>query len=691
VTPLTGPATPPEPSFETLVQLAQAKHRNRQVNAHIPLTGAELCAAFERELDDAKVISFDVFDTLLLRRVAHPVDVFLHLDQQPAFVRHRFTRPVAELRIEAEKRARQRLFDEHKTGEVELPEIYSAFCELAHLLHEVAHELVEAEETLELLLCRPNPRLQTLFQRARATGKPIIALSDTYHRHVFLVRLLEAIGTPLPAESVFASSHWRINKQSGQLFGAVFDHLRLLPGDLLHIGDHPISDYRVPRQLGVRTLAHGHHGSGQPATPGSAADARLRSVVRSYGAYAACVPSTPGGFWWELGHNTFGPLMTGFALWLAKRFREDRIDRAYFLLRDGEIFHRTFEALFPPSADLPHCQRLPSSRRAYVFPILKIAPEFVLPNLMVCSEARPVGEFLERLDIPAIEFEAEFRACGFQSVAELLDARRAGQRLKTLLERPRIQNALQRVSEHEYECLVGYLRQQGVLTAGRVALIDLGWHGTIHKAVQKLVNARQSGPQITGYYLAQFPNFRRFVPEHLRAGSYLGGPEENERIRGIASLSQLLEIVCSSASGSLRRFVRSGTAFVPILQPNPVSEEQIEALSAIHEGIVSFAREYHAMPEALRAGELPPALAVEEYLRLVRSPTKEEAMRIGHLVHGDDFGTDRVRGLAQFRSGAWTPETLWEDYERAYWKPGMLNQATPQGNALRTLWWLLQP
>jgi hypothetical protein len=106
---------------------------------------------------------------------------------------------------------------------------------------------------------------------------------------------------------------------------------------------------------------------------------------------------------------------------------------------------------------------------------------------------------------------------------------------------------------------------------------------------------------------------------------------------------------------------------------------------------VSFAREYHAMPEALRAGELPPTLAVEGFLRLVRNPTKEEAMRVGHLVHGDDFGTDRVRGLAQFRSGVWIPETLWEDYERAYWKPGMLNQPTPQGHALRTLWWLMQP
>jgi len=112
---------------------------------------------------------------------------------------------------------------------------------------------------------------------------------------------------------------------------------------------------------------------------------------------------------------------------------------------------------------------------------------------------------------------------------------------------------------------------------------------------------------------------------------------------------------------------------------NPVSPEQIAALSAIHEGIVAFAREYRVTPDALRAAELPPGLAVEGFLRLVRNPTKEEAVRVGGLVHGDDFGTDRVRGLAQFRSGVWTAETLGEDFERAYWKSGMLNQPTPRG------------
>jgi hypothetical protein len=189
-----------------------------------------------------------------------------------------------------------------------------------------------------------------------------------------------------------------------------------------------------------------------------------------------------------------------------------------------------------------------------------------------------------------------------------------------------------------------------------------------------------------------FPRFREFLPEHLRACTYLGGPDDSHPpVRGISAVPQLLEIVCSSASGSLRHFARTGGEYHPVLQPNPASAEQLHALGEMHDGITAFAREYRATPGTLGADEIPPGVAVEGFLRLVREPTKEEAVRVGGLVHGDDFGTSTARHAARFRPTSDTAEALWEDYQRAYWKAGLLNQPSPQGAALRTLWWLMQP
>ncbi|QJW92545.1 hypothetical protein [Frigoriglobus tundricola] len=542
-----------------------------------------------------------------------------------------------------------------------------------------------------MLLCRPNPRLRDLFHRAVGTGKPVVALSDTYHRRSLLVRLLEAVGTPLPADAIFASSEWRVNKQSGHLFDAAFNTLQVAPAEVLHVGDHPVSDFRTPRTRGVKAVLHGHHGTGHLRTAGAAPDAPLRSLLRAHASYAARGTLAPGGFWWQLGHTTFGPLMVGFALWLRQRFRADRIDRAYFLLRDGEIFHRVFEALFPPAADVPACSRLAASRRAYVFPVLDGAPDFVLPNLTVCAGPRPVGEFLDRLGVPAAAYGDDFHACGFRDPAERIDGRREGPRLLALFDRPRVRQALLETSRRERECLVGYLRQQGVLSAGRVALIDLGWHGTIHKAAQLLATAFGTGPQITGYYLATFPKFRNVAVPHLRARAYLGGPGDTDPlVRAIATAPQLLEIVCSSAAGSLLHFARSGHGFDPVLRANPAGADQLHALGEVHAGTVAFAREYRDTPAALRADAIPPALAAEDLLRLLTNPTKDEATRVGGLAHGDDFGTDAVRYAARFRPTSDTPEAVWEDYLHAFWKPGLLNQPSPQGAVLRTLLWLTQ-
>jgi FMN phosphatase YigB (HAD superfamily) len=672
------------PEFATLAQFAQSRLLSQRPAS---LIFDELHVAFERELANVRVVSFDIFDTLLLRRVGHPVDVFLHLERQPAFALHKFSRPVAKLRSEAEKMARRHGHEKHGSGEVVLGEIYEAFCELVKLPESAAAEFVAAEESVELSLCRSNPRMQAFFRRAADSGKQLVALSDTYHRADHLVHLLEAVGTPLPKSAIFASSEWRVNKQSGKLFGKVFDALHIAPSELLHIGDHPISDYQMPRKLGVKGLLHGHHGGGNSP---SSEDARLHSLFLAQRLYSAKCGDNAKQFWWLLGHNTFGPLIVGYCLWLRQMLQADRIDRAYFLLRDGEIFHRVFETLFPDRTGLPSLQQLPSSRRAYVFPLLDMAPDFVIPNLLACTGKRPAGEYLSRLGLPVIDFAADFLASGFRSSEETVDASKDS-RIKALFERPRVRDAMRWQANLEKDFLVGFLRQQGVLSPGRIAMIDLGWNGSLQKATHLLAQSLSAETQVFGYYLATFPDFRRSLPEDLKAKSYLNRLSElNPQVQPIYEHPQLLEIVCSNATGSLHHFADKGVQYCPVALANPSSGDQLKALYEIHDGIIAFAKEFRSLPLDLAADTMPPTLAVKDLLRLLKTPTKEEAMQIGGLALSDDFGTNNIRWMARFRPSSSSPKSLWEDYQQAYWKPGMLNQPSAQGSALQTLWWLME-
>jgi hypothetical protein len=75
-------------------------------------------------------------------------------------------------------------------------------------------------------------------------------------------------------------------------------------------------------------------------------------------------------------------------------------------------------------------------------------------------------------------------------------------------------------------------------------------------------------------------------------------------------------------------------------------------------------------------------------LRVVASPTPEEAEAIGELRHGEGIGTGRARALAAFPADAWSAPALHEALQAAYWPAGLLARRDPRALALRTLHWL---
>lgn len=122
-----------------------------------------------RQLREYDVISFDIFDTLLLRRVADPKDVFTLTAQKLGM--ESFPR----LRIEAEAEARRRVTGREK--EVDLVQIYSVLGEWLGIDIRAA---MRTEIDTELAVCMANPYMKRLFDALRSMGKELIAVSDMY-------------------------------------------------------------------------------------------------------------------------------------------------------------------------------------------------------------------------------------------------------------------------------------------------------------------------------------------------------------------------------------------------------------------------------------------------------------------------------------------------------------------------------
>ena len=207
-------------------------------NTPLPAQGSE-SAQTQREdprllahrLAQFDLVSFDVFDTLLLREVDDPQTAFSLVGAKLSYPDFR------RLRVEAELLAREKNRRAGGRGEVALREIWQ---ELAQLTALPVEEGMAAELEVEAALCRGNPYFLPVVESLRQRGKPMALVSDMYLPAEFLQDLLRREGFGrFPA--CLVSGEEGCSKGDGALFRRLRQRFPQAQS-LAHVGDNPHSD-----------------------------------------------------------------------------------------------------------------------------------------------------------------------------------------------------------------------------------------------------------------------------------------------------------------------------------------------------------------------------------------------------------------------------------------------------------------
>ena len=197
------------------------------------------------EKSDCKVVSFDIFDTLLKRDVPTPKDVFTLLEKQ---FRRKFggNINIGGLRSGAEAKAAAIL----GRREVSFQEIYQA---IDGISDEEREWLMAEEVRIESAVCRRCYPMGKVFDWCAGRGIPIILVSDMYLPREIITQLLYSAGYS-GWKRLYISAEERGNKANGTLFDIVLREECLKPGELLHIGDSLRGDYMTPRGKGIQAI-----------------------------------------------------------------------------------------------------------------------------------------------------------------------------------------------------------------------------------------------------------------------------------------------------------------------------------------------------------------------------------------------------------------------------------------------------
>ena len=317
----------------------------REFNLSYLLTSAEIVPSnykkieifnndIKKAIDEHEVISFDIFDTLLVRPYVKPTDLFIHLEllnNVPGF---------AKARVKAEFLARRNAQD--RKEDVTFDEIYQH-------IDSKYKPLKEKEMSLEYTALRPRPEVERIYKYARQRNKKIIIISDMYLPQKFLTNVLKKCGYA-NFNKVFVSSEYGKTKASGSLYQHVIKNLGISSEKILHIGDNLESDIKRARQLGIDAFFVPKVLDCLIET-----DPRARKFYEDYkgdlgasimlGLLATHSERPYKDYWFDFGYKYAGPVIFGYMQWLDAQLKRDEIRKALFVARDGYTLEKVFNLI----------------------------------------------------------------------------------------------------------------------------------------------------------------------------------------------------------------------------------------------------------------------------------------------------------------------------------------------------------
>ena len=180
------------------------------------------------------LVSFDVFDTLILRTVLNPKDIF-YLTGMSVFKSPNDALKFQSARILAERVAREKSL----AGEVNIEDIYRS---LEGYTKEICEQLKEAELRVEMDSCAPRNEVVKLFKALIDSGKDVVLISDMYLSSAFIKRMLEKCGI-VEMKGIFVSNELGCDKRSGKLFLEAQKSVENFNGKHIHYGDSFKADF----------------------------------------------------------------------------------------------------------------------------------------------------------------------------------------------------------------------------------------------------------------------------------------------------------------------------------------------------------------------------------------------------------------------------------------------------------------
>ena len=591
--------------------------------------------------------SFDIFDTLLSRKLANDKGVFVALREKlkgitvPEFPDH-FIDEFVSLRVRAQKVANETSV----FPEITLAEIYAAlgsdFPDLGAAHLELLQDL---EEAIEIENCYPIPQNVAALIEIVDSEHNACLISDMYLSKAVILKMLERADPRLCAVPLYLSSELKLCKRDGKLFRHVCKDRNIPPSSLIHTGDNFKSDCVMAKRVGGNYVFY--------------QDAHLSKIERSYfreeqnlflQLFAGASKQTrlrgydlkPS---YRLGASFMAPMFYGFIHNALKQAVDEGIRRLYFLARDGyllKIIAEEIIACFHYDIELRY---LYTSRQSTYFAAL------------FCITTSSFEWIFQEMDnvitLPTVAKRLRFKTDTFldylspglkESLLSNGLASRLPEKLVRCLQGELLSNAAlkreieSRASDYR-ETAIGYFEQEGLLQDERVGFVDIGWRGTLQDAIFKILKSRKPDFKLTSYYLAVTHFSANTAPENRKVSAFMFPSTR-------AGIGPILELLLQCEHGTTLSYRRDlAGRYEPVLKA-PSAHLEAWGLDDYKKGIRTFSRTLSQSLAAHPDIETTYAAITPILIEMLEDATPEVASTLGELFYSGNIEDANIREFA---------------------------------------------
>ncbi|MBP3506584.1 MAG: hypothetical protein J6K43_09315 [Lachnospiraceae bacterium] len=423
-----------------------------------------------RNLVKYDIISFDIFDTLIFRPFSKPSDLFMILGERLHIQNFK------TIRVNAEKMARERHNATYGNTEIQIGDIY----EIVEVFTGVPKDIgIKQEFEVELEFCRPNPYCKRLFDLLAEQGKRIIACSDMYLPKNYVVQLLEKCGY-FGFEDIYVSCDYTFSKRSGGMYKMLIN--KYPNCSIVHMGDNYKVDVVCAKECGLEAIFSKNvnlAGMQYRATDMSPLIGSAYAGIVNMHLHNGLYSYEPQ---YEYGYIYGGIYVLGYCNWIYRHALEHNIDTILFLSRDGDIYKKVFDYLYPNmKTKYAYWSRIAGQKYSFEHDFNDFINKMLIHKINNPINHDTIGDLLSILSLE--DFKKDLARYRLTAEEELSENNKNSLIIFFSENRDAIITYFEKEREELKELYESYIGD-----AKKISIVDVGWIGSGPLGIKYLIN-----------------------------------------------------------------------------------------------------------------------------------------------------------------------------------------------------------